>query len=259
MNSDDRKRIGLALGGGSVRGLAHLGVLAVLERAGIPIDCVAGSSVGSLVGAVYCAGIGTEELIEIAAQISWRNVASLTWPNQGFISFAKLELWLAALIGDLSFSDLPIPLAVVATDMETGEPVTLKEKRLASAVRASCTLPGIVKPFKSDSRILIDGGVSDNLPVAAARSLGADYVIGVDICRPTYGRRWGPLGIGFGAVESLVRRAGGGIAAADCLISPDLAGFSYVRFSQRKELIARGIRATEERLPAIEAGLAMGS
>jgi NTE family protein len=245
-------RIGLALGGGAVRGLAHLGVLAVLDRERIPIDCIAGTSVGSLVGAAYCAGLGVENLNQVVAQVNWRTIASLTWPAQGFVSFAKLERWMVKLLGDLDFADLGIPFAAVATDIESGQPVLLREGRLAPAVRASCSIPGIVPPVKMDGRLLGDGVTSDNLPVAAARALGADCVIGVDICRPALRRRWGPLGMGFTALETLAQRAGGGLEAADCLISPDLSGFSYVRFSQRRELIARGIQAAEQQLPLIK-------
>lgn len=255
MLKDGRKRVGLALGGGAVRGLAHLGVLTVLERAGIPIDCVSGTSAGALVGAAYCAGVGLERMEEIAAQIGWRNVASLTWPAQGFVSFAKMERWLVALLGDLNFADLALPLAIVATDLENGQPVVLQGGRLAPAVHASCAVPGIVAPLKMDGRLLGDGGATDNLPVTATRALGADYVIGVDVCRPAYRRRLGPLGLGFAALETLVRHAGAGVHAADCLISPDLAGFSYVRFSRREELVALGAKAAEDKLPLIQAAL----
>jgi NTE family protein len=245
-------RIGLALGGGAVRGLAHLGVLAVLDRERIPIDCVAGTSVGSLVGAAYCAGLGVEQLNQIAVLAGWRTIASLTWPVQGFVSFAKLERWLTRLLGDPDFEELKIPFVAVATDLENGQPVWLREGRLAPAVRASCSIPGVVPPVKMDGRLLGDGGISDNLPVAAVRALGADYVIGVDICRPALRQRWGPPGIGFTALETLVQRAGGGLEAADCLISPNLSGFSYVKFSQRKDLIARGIQAAEQQLSLIQ-------
>jgi NTE family protein len=255
---DGQKRIGLALGGGAVRGLAHLGVLTVLEREGISIDCVAGASVGAVVGAAHCAGLGAQQLKAIAAQLSWRRIASPIWPIQGFVSFTKLEHWLVDLLGDLDFADLAIPFAVVATDAESGAPVVLRAGRLAPAVRASCSVPGVVPPLKMNGRLLVDGGISDNLPVAAVRALGADYVIGVDICRPLIRPRRGPLGIGFAALETLVRRVGGGIETTDCLISPDLAGFSYVRFSQREELIARGIRAAEERLPLLRSALTAG-
>jgi NTE family protein len=255
MASHPRKRIGLALGGGSVRGLAHLGALSVLEREGIPIDFVAGSSAGSLIGALYCAGLGVQELKELATLTGWRNFASLTVSTRGFISFAKLEGWLVALVGDLTFADLAKPFAVVATDLESGEPVILKEERLAPAVRASCSVPGIVPPVKMQGRLLMDGGASDNLPVAAVRAMGAEFVIAVDVCRPAFRRRWGPLGVGAAALETLVRRTGGGFAAADCLISPDIVGFSYVRFSQREELLARGANATEKQLASIRQAL----
>jgi NTE family protein len=238
-----------------VRGLAHLGVLTVLEREGIRIDCVAGSSVGSLIGAVYSAGYKVQQLKELASQIGWLDFASLTWPRKGFISFSKMERWLVALLGDLDFSELALPFAVVATDLESGKAVVLHEERLAAAVRASCSIPGLVPPVRMNGRFLVDGGVADNLPVSAVRDLGADYVIGVDICRPAHRRRWGPLGVGLGALENLVRRAGGGLTQADCLISPNLAGFSYVRFSQREAMIQRGIEAATDSLPAIQAAL----
>lgn len=249
-------RVGLALGGGAIRGLAHLGVLSVLEHACIPVDCVAASSVGSLIGAVYCAGFSAAELLEIASNVNWLTFASPTWSRHGFVSFDRMTRWLTALLGDPNFDDLPIPFAIVATDMNTGEPVVLNDQRVAPAVQASCTLPGIVKPIRRNGRFLIDGGVSDNVPVSILRAMGADFIIGVDVCRPSFDRRVGPVGISFGAIETLVQRAGGGCAAADCLISPDLAGFSYVSFSRKDELIARGKSATEEALPAIQATLA---
>jgi NTE family protein len=250
-----RKHVGLALGGGAVRGLAHLGVLMVLAREHIPIDFVAGTSIGSLIGAAYCAGLSIAKLQEIAMRTGWRQVASLTWPSRGFFSFSKLERWIVELLGDVDFADLATPFTAVATDLDSGEPVYLSTGRLAPAIHASCALPGFVVPVQLNGRPLVDGAISDNLPVAAVRAMGAEYVIGVDICRPSMRRRWGALGVGFGAVENLVRRAGGGIVAVDCLISPDIENFSYIRFSQRKALIARGISATEEKLSLIQTAL----
>ena len=253
--SKGRKLVGLALGGGAVRGLAHLGVLTVLEREGIPIDCVSGTSIGSLIGAAYCAGIKTQEMKEIAARIGWRDLVGPTWPVHGFVTLDKMERWMTAMAGDLIFDELATPFAVMATDVESGQPVVLREGRLAPAVRASCSVPGIMAPVKMNGRLLGDGGVTDNVPVAAVRALGADYVIGVDVCRPAPRRRWGPLGAGLTALETLVRHAGEGVRRADCLISPDLTGLSYVRFSRREALIAQGARATEKKLPLIWAAL----
>jgi NTE family protein len=145
---------------------------------------------------------------------------------------------------------------VVATDLDSGEPVVLKHHRLAPAVRASCSIPGLVTPIRMNGRRLVDGGVSDNLPVSAVRELGANYVIGVDLCQPARRRFLGPLGAGFTSLEILVRQAGGGIHTADCLITPELSGFSYARFSRRAELMARGEKAAEEKLPEIKTLLA---
>jgi len=251
----NKGRIGLALGGGVVRGLAHVGVLSVLEREGIPVDCLAGASAGALVGAAYCAGVGIQRIREMASRMSWRRLAGPSWPRQGFVTFAKMERWLAAELGDLNFADLAIPFAAMAIDLEDGRRVVLREGRLAPAVRASCSVPGIVTPVQIGGRLLGDGGVVDNLPVSAVREMGADFVIGVDVCVPSFQRRWGPLRFGFAALETLVRRAGGGLAAADCLIAPKLAGASYIRFSRYAELITLGEQAAEESLSLIRVAL----
>jgi NTE family protein len=238
-----------------VRGLAHIGVLSALERAGIPIDCVAGTSVGALIGAAYCAGLRSQELEEIALRIRWRDIASLTWPTQGLIIFDKLERWITSAFGDLSFADLKIPLGVAVSDMEKGQPLVLREGRLAPAIHASCAVPGIVKPVRLNGRLLGDGGITNNLPVSVVREMGADYVIGVAIFASSVRRRWGGLGLGFTAIEIMTQRAGGGLEAADCLIAPALAGLTYWRFSKAAELIGLGEKAAEDKLPLIQAAL----
>lgn len=251
----ERKRIGLALSGGIARASVHIGVLSVLERAGIPIDCVAGTSAGSIIGAAYCAGLPMPLIRRLATTTSWRAVAKLVWPRRGLVSFAKLEALIEEQLGVLDIRDLSIPFAPVATDMLTGERVIFRNGSLATAVRASCSVPGFVTPVEIDGRLYCDGGVTDNLPVDAARALGADYVIGVDLFVPSFGGKWGPLGIGLAAMENLIRRAGGGLAEADCLIVPDLAGKSYFRFSQSEEFISLGETAAEHMLPVIRDAL----
>lgn len=250
-----RKRIGLALSGGVARGPAHLGVLAVLEREGIPVDCVAGTSAGAVVGALYCAGMGLERAMEMLAHFGWGQIASAVWPSRGFVSFDKMEHWLVALIGDVPFDELQRPFAVMATDLQTGEAVLLREGPVARAVHASCAVPGFVVPVELNGRLLGDGGASGNLPVAAARALGAEFVIGVDLFPIAIRRRWGPFGFGFAALENLIRRSGGGMEEADCLIVPELAGTGYLRFQRAVEMAAWGVRAAEARLPAIRAAL----
>ena len=248
-------QVGLALGGGVARGAAHVGVLSVLEREQVPVACVAGASAGALVGALYCAGLRLPEMESVLKQFGWLHIARPVFSRQGLLSFAPMEQWLAAMIGDLTFADLRCPLAVVATDLMTGLPVVLREGRVAPAVRASCSVPGVVVPLERDGRLLVDGCIANSVPGAAARELGADYVIGVDLFVGDNTRQRGPLRIGLAALEHLLRRSGGGLAAVDCLISPELQGISYVRFARSVEAAARGARAAEAQLPAMRAAL----
>lgn len=247
------KRLGLALSGGIARGPAHVGVLSVLEREGVPITCVAGVSAGSLVGALYCAGLSAAEMNDLMPEVGWRLLARPAWPGRGFVSFDELEDWLLDLIGDVYIPQLPRPLAVVATDLETLQPVTFVEGRLGRIVHASCAVPGLVAPVMIDGRAYGDGGVTNNLPAEAARSLGADVVVGVDLFGPGAVAARGPLPTGLAVVENFVRRSGGGLAAVDCLISPPLGKASYFSFGRRSQLMAltMGARAAEAALPDI--------
>jgi NTE family protein len=252
----ERKRVGLVLGGGGARGLAHVGVLQVLQREGIPIDCIAGASVGSLVGAGYAAGLRGEPLLQIARQLRWGDIASFVWPYRGFVSFARMERYLDRLLGERDLADLEIPYAAVAADLATGEMVVLKEGRLATAVRASCSVPGVVTPLKRDGRLLVDGGMANNLPISVVRDLGADVVIAVGLVTPSGQRPRGVMATGFAAVEHLIVGAGDDPATADVYIPIPLWGLgSLIRLSAREELMALGRQKAEEALPAIRAVL----
>jgi NTE family protein len=253
--SKKQRRVGLALGGGVARGIAHIGVLQVLNEAGIEIDFVAGSSAGSIIGASYCAGRSIEEIFEIGMRMRWWHIARPVWPSRGLVSFAMLEKWLINYLGDLQFAQLHIPYAAVATDLDSGEPVVLQEGRLAPAIRASCSIPGIVTPVEIDGRVLGDGCLSDTVPVDVLRSMGADLVIGVDLFKTSMRPGWGAIGLGLVAIEILLQRAGGGIDDADILITPDLAGASYVRFSRREWFYKQGKIAATDALDTIRAKL----
>ena len=259
MDRVTNRRVGLALSGGISRGPAHVGVLNVLTQQGIPIDCVAGVSAGSIIGAVFCAGLPLEQMNELALQIGWRRIARLVWPRRGFIHFKKLERFLIDLIGDVEFRDLKIPFAVVVTDLLTGEPVQINEGRVATAVHASCAVPGFVEPVEREGRLLGDGGVSCNLPGKQVRALGADYIIGVDLMQPHLRRRMGPFRFGAMALETLIQRSGGGLDAVDCLIQPTLAGFNSLAFNRAAYLIERGEAAARQRQDAILTALSAPS
>jgi NTE family protein len=249
------KRVGLALSGGVARGPAHIGVLNVLMHEGIPIDYVAGVSAGSIIGAVLCAGLPLTTLNELAPQINWRHIARLVWPRRGFVSFKKLERFVADLIGDCQFHEMKIPFITVVTDLLKGEPVILREGHVASAVHASCAVPGFVEPVERNGQLLGDGGVSCNLPARQVRAMGADYVIGVDLMQPHLRRKMGPLRFGAMALETLIQRSGGGLDAADCLITPNLAGFNSLRFGQAEYLIGVGEAAARQQLDTILSAL----
>jgi NTE family protein len=235
--------------------MAHVGALAALREAGIPIDFVAGASAGAIMGSLFCAGMSFAEIEYIASKVGWLDLARPVWPREGFFTFAPLERLLRELLEDIDFADLETPFAAIATNLETGEPVTLCEGPVAPAVRASSSVPGVVTPCRIGPLLLGDGALANNLPVSVVRDMGADLVIAVDIFQPTYIRGWGPFGRALTALEILINRAGGGLEDADFLVQPQLAGVSYLLFSQRSRLMRLGRKAAEAEIPAIRAAL----
>ena len=177
-------KIGLALGSGGARGAAHTGVLKVLEREGVPISMISGSSIGSLVGAAHAAGVPVSEIerewLETGAQRVFRNFFP-AFSLAGWSSGKELHKWLIELLGPGAIEDLPLPYAAVACDIDTGEAVVLREGTVADAVRASTAIPGVFLPMRQGDRFLVDGGLIDPVPVTVCRELGADRVIAVDI------------------------------------------------------------------------------
>jgi len=177
-----RPRLGLALGSGAARGLAHIGVLKVLEEAEIPVDIIAGTSMGAFIGAMYAAGVPIEYMENAALEIDWRSMARLldpVLPTSGLTDSKKLASFMAELLPARDFGDLNRPLAVTATDINTGEAVIIKQGDLLEALRASLAFPGIFSPVRFGQRFLVDGGLCKPIPTDVARHLGADKVIGV--------------------------------------------------------------------------------
>jgi NTE family protein len=237
--------------------MAHVGVIRVLEREGIPIDCLAGTSAGALVGAVYAAGRSAHELLEMALQIRWRDIARLVWPRQGLFSFDRLESYLIQILGDLTFAQLDLPYAAVTADLTTGQQVVLKEGQLAPAVRASCSVPGLATPVEIDGCHLVDGGIVNNLPISVVRDLGADLVIAVGLGHPTGEIPRGPLRVAVAAIDYLLIHAADDPAMADVHLPIPVWGLgSLVRTSRRHRLISLGQQAAESALPTIRAAVA---
>lgn len=179
------KKLGYALGGGAARGLFHIGVLSVLEEYGITPDIIAGTSIGSIIGAMYASGLKTSDLKQIACSIDWKQVVRLTdigvLPKGGLIQGRRIVSLLKSIIGDISFSQLKCNYAVVAADLYTGQQVVFTKGSLIEAIRASISIPGIFAPVHYEGCYLVDGGLVNVVPVSVCRDLGADFVIGVNV------------------------------------------------------------------------------
>ncbi|GMV56492.1 MAG: hypothetical protein AMXMBFR6_22970 [Betaproteobacteria bacterium] len=177
------RTVGLALGSGSARGLAHIGVLRAIREAGIDIKVIAGTSMGALIGAVLAAG-GLDSLTAKFLGLDWKYMVSLldpVFPRSGLIDGRKIADFVRTLVPDTAIEDLNIPFAAVATDLATGREVVIDHGDLTEAVRASIAVPGIFTPVRRDGHVLVDGGLVDPVPVSAARAMGADLVIAVDL------------------------------------------------------------------------------
>jgi NTE family protein len=167
-------KIGVALGGGFARGLAHIGVLKVLEEENIPVDFIAGTSVGSVIGAAYASGISAKELEEIAALVRFKDFSRWTFSRFGLFSNDKMAVFLRKVLRCRTFEELRIPLAIAATDIVTGEPAVFTSGDLIDPVRASCAYPGMFQPVKIGDRLLVDGLLGHSVPAMPLRDMGAD-------------------------------------------------------------------------------------
>ncbi len=190
-----KSKIGLALGSGAARGLAHIGVLKALKENNIPIDLLAGSSMGALVGACYARKGDIADFEEMILKVDFKQLLQLADPNlalmfKGFIHGQKVKKLLRAIIGDIEFKDLKIPLVIVATDVDTGEEIRIKEGSVAEAVRASTSIPAIFTPVKFKSRFLMDGGIINPVPVNVVKDMGATFVIACNVIHKRLKRKY---------------------------------------------------------------------
>jgi len=176
------QKIGIALSGGATLGAAHIGVLQVLEREGIRPDIVAGTSAGALVGAIYCAGVPLNEMEKIFVTMKWPNLLKVVITDPiSLFDMQPMDGVIKKIIGDCDFKDLDIPFAAIGCDLMTGERVVLDHGPVAPAIRASASVPGIFKPVEIDGRMLVDGGLVDNLPVEQLKIMGAGFTIASDV------------------------------------------------------------------------------
>src|SRR3989338_5082296 len=170
-------KVGLVLGGGAARGLAHIGVLTVLTRHHIPIDLIAATSVGALLGVFFSAGITPARMEAGAKRLGWVRLLKVTFPLRGAFSSRKLERYVIKNIGNKSFEELNIPISIVATDLMEGEKDVINSGPVAPAVAASASMPGFFEPHQRNGKQLVDGLVVSNVPVSVVRDMGADFII----------------------------------------------------------------------------------
>lgn len=255
----NRPRIALVLGGGAARGFAHVGVIRALEQEKIPIDLIVGTSVGSLIGALYAHEMNSFELEWTAFSLEKDDLLdyALLSASMGPIKGERLEAFVNKKIPVANIESLKIPFAAVATDLNRGTRVVLDRGPLARAIRASCAIPGVFQPVELQGRLLVDGGTVDNLPVAVAREKGADIVIAVDISQNVINYNISNLvdvtlqavHIMFSENVSQRRRD------ADVLISPAVGSVAMMDFTQKKRLMQAGIEAGQQAAPAIRAAV----
>ena len=270
MAKSGKRKVGLALGGGAARGLAHIGVVDVLQKEGIPIDMIAGTSVGALVGAVYAQGKDCEVVKDLALSINMTkmmSLADLAIPKTGFIGGKGIIKLLEKVIGsDVKFEDLDMPLAFVATDIITGEEVVINQGSVLDGIRASISLPGIFTVAKWNDRYLVDGGLVNPVPVSILRQMGADFIIAVNVI-PDIGKRMHQTPKGkkqrvkkpniFNIVlQSLYigtyYLAKSSLEGADIAISPQVVNTNPADFHRAKEFILQGELAAKAAIPEIK-------
>jgi NTE family protein len=249
------KKLGLALGGGGARGIAHIGVLKVIAENDIPIHYAAGVSVGSVIGALFCSGQPWKKILDVAQDIGWGELVQPTFSGLGVVKGNQLEEYVEKLVGDIQFEDLEIPFKVIATDLAHAETVVFDSGPVGRAVHASSSVPGIFEPVLEDGRALVDGGVTENVPSVRVRDMGADIVIAVDLNadRTGYGVPDNLFEVttqSFFLLFSQVSQEGR--HDADVLIQPDLAQFSYADLSDVQALMDAGVAAAEDALPRIK-------
>ncbi|MGE0876600.1 MAG: patatin-like phospholipase family protein [Burkholderiales bacterium] len=255
------RTLALVLGGGGCRGYGHIGVLRALERHDLKPDMVVGSSAGSLVGALYAAGLPVATIERLGARLSANTLRDWVFPRLGVFGGDGIARFVRAQVGERSIESLPMRFAAVATDLRSGEAVTLDRGELGLAVQASSSAPGLLEPVRLNGRLLVDGNLAAPVPVRAARRLGAKRVIAVDVSFPPAHADLGdPFDALYQGFSILTRRlALEERAQAEVVIAPDLPKHDDMKPATLQALIDAGEAAAEAALPAIRRLVAAGS
>jgi len=252
-------QVGVALSGGSAWGVAHVGAIAALRKHDVPIDCIAGTSAGSVVAALYAFGLPIEKIEEAAKKMEWKQISRFAYSRLGLRTNASLAKVITDLIGEVNIEDAKIPLAIVATNIETGEKKVFREGPVAQAVCASSAIPGYFAPVEIDGTFFVDGVLSENLPLSPLSDMGAMFTIGIDLgafpplVRP---KNFGEvLGRSFDILYRAQKRDPS--VRADILIEPDLIKYNPRSFDEAEALYQEGFAATEASISGIKTKLAL--
>lgn len=246
--------IGLALGGGFARGIAHIGVLKVLEEEGIPVRFIAGTSVGALIGASYCSGLSIAELEEVAHKVRFATFARWTLSRYGFATNERMVSFLTRTLKAKTFEELRIPLGVVATEFKSGCAAVFRTGSLIGPVRASCAYPGMFLPVNVDGSWFVDGMLSHPVPALPVREMGAQRVLAVHLkgswsCKSEPRHLFDVIGQSFAIAQE--RMSAHWSREADLVIEPDVAGFDFDDFKRADELLRVGELAMRRAIPAV--------
>jgi len=247
-------KIGLALGGGFARGVAHVGILKVLEREQIPLHCIAGVSAGSIVAAAYASGTDIAEIARIGCAMRFNDVARWTLCRLGLVESERMAAFLKGLLKKFAFEEMKIPLGILATDLGAGEPVSFRDTGdVILPIRASCSYPGLFQPIRHHGRLLVDGAMCMEVPAQLAKKMGATHVISV--CLPMQGPAVVPsnmLQVVNRCFQILQSRAEESWRRhSDIIVTPDVTGVAWDGFRSGVEMIEAGERAAEAALPQI--------
>ncbi len=256
-------RVGLALGGGAARGFAHVGVIQVLEEAGIRPTLVAGTSAGSLVAAIYASGKNGKQLQHVAETMEEATIADWTLPlfNRGMLRGDALARYVNSQVGGRSIESLTLPLGIVATDLATGSSMLFQRGDTGTAVRASSAVPAVFQPVRISGRDYVDGGLVSPVPVRAALQMGAELVVAVDISSPPEGNTSGSTLDVLLQTFTIMSKSINffELKEADVVVRPALIGVSSADFSSRKRSIEAGRQAMLQMLPSLKAAMAAKS
>lgn len=248
-------KVGVALSGGTAKSVAHIGVIKALEENNIRVDFLSGTSGGSIVAAFYAAGKSVRELEELAEDLSWRDLASLTIPKLGLLSGDKIRKFIISKIGNVEFKDLKIPTVVVAADLTTGGEMLFKEGEVAIACQASSSIPEIYTPVVVNGHAIVDGGLIEYLPIRALEGFGEMFRIGVNLGYEKHGHKK-PRHL----IE-VIMQVTGFIAHHNSIISekyanfvirPDLERFKPFALNRAADMIAEGYKTAIEVMPELK-------